>query len=140
MSENEVFVYISPVEETFSYTSDLEYLRHFGKWLIYGYKESIEEMGLKMKGLVGKRNILEAKFTKRPATQVPKGYVLGRYHALIVYCDDRKRNKTRKVLEKELGVKEMNWKYDRETWRESLEKGEKIPEGILNALKVLEKR
>lgn len=123
MSENSEFVWIDPKNGSVSpFANYQEYLEHGGKWLIYGKKEFIEGLGSKMLDLVGKSNILEAKFTKKPALKVPEGYELGRNHALIVYCDDRKNRSVKRKLEKELGVNKMFWKYDRDTIRESIEK------------------
>jgi hypothetical protein len=120
ISENGEFVWFLPKERRIEYASYPEYLEHNGKWIIYGQKEFIEGLGSKMLELVGKDDILQAKFTRKPALDVPEGYVLGRDHALIVYCDDRKRRMVKGRLKKELGVDEMFWKYDRQTIEEVL--------------------
>ena len=95
-------------------------------------------MGGKVRNLVGKNGITEAKFTTRPSLQVPQGYTLGVDYVMIVYCDDRNKSEVRKILEKQFNASEMFWKYDRETWMESLNSGEKIPDEIQEALKKLE--
>jgi len=116
MSQDSQFIWISPKEKMQAYQSYSEYHEHNGKWIIYGQKDFIEGLGSRMLGLVGKDDILKAKFTRNPALDVPEGYEPG-VHVLIVYCDDRKNQKVRERL-KELGVDEMIWKYDRETMEE----------------------
>ena len=92
----------------------------------------------KVRSLVGKDDILQAKFSKKPALEVPNGFVKGRDHVLITYCDDRKREDVRELLRRELGVNEMFWKYERQTWKEMPQRGGKIPRDILDGLKELE--
>ena len=121
MSEDREWVWIVPKEINFGYQSQSEYFVHNGKWIVYGQKGLIQDMGSKMLGLVGKDDILEAKFSKKPALDVPEGHVLGRDHALIVYCDDRKRDGVREKLKEELKVDKMFWKYDRQTLQEILD-------------------
>ena len=115
MRKDEAFVWIMPKEDRPAYESQEEYLKHCGKLIMYDQKGVIESLGSKMLGLVGKDGILQAKFTRSPALDVPEGCVPGRDHALIVYCDDRNRGPVKRELRKELGVKKMFWKYDRDT-------------------------
>jgi len=117
MSKDKDFVWILPKEKKPTYQSYPEYLEHNGKWIAYVKKEVIDSLGSKMLDLVGKDDILQAKFTRNPALKVPEGFDLGKNYALIVYCDDRNNQKVREKL-KELGVDKMFWKYDRETIEE----------------------
>jgi hypothetical protein len=122
LSEDEDFVFILQKERKKHYQSYTEFLDHNGKWIIYGPKGVIEGLGSKMIDLVGRSNILEAKFTRNPALKVPEGFELGRDYALIVYCDDRKNKSVKRKLKEEPGVDKMLWKYDRETLREASER------------------
>ena len=133
--ENDAWVHILPESEIQHYSSIVEYLFHQGKWMIYGPKEVIEHSASKIESLVGKKEIREAKFSKKPALEVPNGYGLGEDHVLIVYCDDRERDTVKSALEKELGVKELFWRYDRETWARMLKEGEEVPKDIEEELK-----
>ncbi|OGI12506.1 hypothetical protein A3K64_01210 [Candidatus Micrarchaeota archaeon RBG_16_36_9] len=119
MSQDDQFVWISPKEERPSYQSYSEYLEHNGKWIIYGGKNLIEDLGSKILTMVGKDDILSAKFTRNPALKVPEGYEHD-VHALIVYCDDRNNESVKRKLKDRLGVDKMFWKYDRETIQEVL--------------------
>ena len=119
MSQDDQFVWIFPKEKSFAYQSYPEYLEHNGKWIIYGGKSLIENLGYKMLTLVGEDGILQAKFTRNPALKVPDGYERG-VHALIVYCDDRNNDSVKRKLKDRLGVDKMIWKYDKETIQEIL--------------------
>jgi len=122
MSKDNQWVWIHSKEELKPYKSYPEYLDHNGKWIIYGPKEAIEDIGYKMLDIVGKDNILEAKFSRNPALVVPDGYLLGKDHALIAYCDDRNKESVKRKLKDSLGVGSMFWKYDRDTLREISER------------------
>lgn len=119
MTENKNFVCISPKRKVFAYKPYSEYLEHNGKWIVYGKKEAIEDLGRMMIGLVGKHGIIQANFTKNPALRVPEGFSHGKDHALIVYCDDRKRENVKNRLNR-LGIGNMLWEYERETIEEVL--------------------
>lgn len=119
MSQDDQWVWILPKDNKPAYQSYPDYFDHDGKWIIYDKKNVIEDLGHKMLGLVGNDDILQAKFSRNPALKVPDGYEPG-VHALIVYCDDRNNQKVREKLKKELGVDKMFWKYDRETFEETM--------------------
>jgi hypothetical protein len=72
-----------------------------------------------MVDLVGRSNILRAKFTKNPALKVHKGFELGKDYALIVYCYDRKSESVKRKLTEELGVDKMFWEYEKGTFEEN---------------------
>ena len=116
--ESESFIWIEAEEERFPYETDEEYLKHSGKWMIYEPKEQIEEKIPKIIEMLGDKRILNMKYTKNPALDVPENYSLGEDYALIIYCDDRQRDEVRKVIKNELGSEEMFWKYDRQTLKE----------------------
>jgi len=124
--------------EGLSFPSLQEYLEHCGKWLIYGEKRVIDSMVPRVRELVGSDNILQAKYSRGPALEVPEGFVKGRDHVMIVYSDDRKNNAVKEVLERELKVKKMFWKYDRETLMEMHEGGKELPEHIISSIKMIE--
>lgn len=127
MSQDGQWVFILPKERRREYQSYPDYLAHNGKWIIYDSKDKIEGLGNRMLKIVGKDDVLEAKFTRNPALKVPEGYELG-VHALIVYCDDRKKEGVKERLKKELKVEKMFWKYDRETLEEVMKS--KVHDGI----------
>lgn len=135
MREDEIWVRILPEKEIQAYSSKEEYLSHHGKWMFYGPKEVIEQSALKVRELVGERGVRGAKYKKRPAFEVPKGYEWGRDHVLIVYCDDRDRQKVRNLLVEELDAKELFWRYDRETLERVEKAREKLPEDIKEVLR-----
>ena len=135
-SDEKDFVYIMADKDT-SYPSLKEHFKHCGKWMIYAEKKVIDSMVPKVRSLVGKHDILEAKFSKIPALEVPEGFTRGKDYVMIVYCDDRKNKGVREILERELKVDRLFWKYDRLTLEETIEKGEKVPEEFLLALREL---
>lgn len=135
MEEDDAWFYILPINEIPKYCSIEGYLSHNGKWMVYGPKDFIEQSASKIKNLVGKKEIIEAKYSKMAALEVPKGYEFGKDYVLIAYCDDRKKEEVRNLLEKELDIKELFWRYDRETWKRMIEQGEEVPEDIKLILK-----
>jgi len=109
---NHYWVHIVPSKERPLKLSEEEYLEHYGKWLIFGPKEYVENLAIQIDPLVEGGEIDHAKYCKSEPGFDPfpkrKGYVL------CVYCDDGEKDRVRKLLEK-LGVKDMEWKYDRQT-------------------------
>jgi len=84
-----------------------EYLRHWGKWLIFEPKKLLKELAKKLDFYVEKGEIPSAKYARTPqlGSKVP---------VMCVYCDDRERETIWAILLK-LGVKTKIWKYDRQT-------------------------
>jgi len=87
--------------------SDEEYLRHWGKWLIFGSPERMWDLARKLDPFVEAEEVDSAKFTRAPREGHPDC-------VMCVYCDDRDRERVWKILEG-LGVERRIWKYDRET-------------------------
>jgi hypothetical protein len=122
------------------YQDGREYLEHHGKWLIYAPESEILDMGgiLIREKLLEDQRITSAKYTTKPAFDVPEGRQLGVDYALMVYCDDRERESVRTLLSESFGTGEMYWKYDRDTLREMRDKGEHIPEQFRDLLDQLD--
>lgn len=97
-----------PIEET---------LRYRGKWVIYGSKRYVENLAKSLKDEVGK-TIDAMKYSVKSTKVTPNAPE--RKHALLVYCDERRRDEIRNILESK-GVKEVIWKYDRESLAELLD-------------------
>lgn len=97
-----------------------EYLEHHGKWLFYGPQNRVLEIVslLIRERLLEDHRITGVKYTTRPALDVPPGYQLGKDYVGIVYCDDRHKGDVERLLRERVGVKELFWKYDRDTLEE----------------------
>lgn len=90
----------------------LEYLGHFGKWLIFSQDSVIfEELAIKIDPYVESGDIDSAKYNRKPGLPGSDSVVM------CVYCDDREREKVWEIL-RTLGVTKRIWKYDRQTYED----------------------
>jgi len=93
-----------------------DYLDHYGKWIVYDKIENIRKYADKLERHFEKNKLGNFKYSKHPATKVPRGY--GRdCHMLAVYCDDRNRDDVQKTITEVTGIsaRKMHWKYDSQT-------------------------
>lgn len=94
------------------YTSEDEFWKHHGKWVVTGDKAYIMDLAFRLDPLVERGRIEAAKFTKKDPKTDPLPHV--REYALCVYADDRTRRRAAGHLSA-LGAKGFCWKYDRES-------------------------
>lgn len=89
-----------------------EYLEHWGKWLILGAKEALDDLAQKLDPYVEAEQIPCVKYDREILKEF-EGLLLNEC-VMCVYCDDRDRDQVWNILEKE-GVKTKAWKYERDT-------------------------
>ena len=106
------WVYFDPKKER----SLEEFILHGGKWIVYGSKSYVENLYESSKGDVG-RDIVAMKYSIEPIKVTPNAPE-GK-HALLFYCDERRRDEVREVLASK-GIKDVVWKNERETMMELL--------------------
>ena len=94
-----------------------EDIKHGGKYVIYGLKEEVEELAEKLESKIG-NTINAIKFSTVPVKVTP--HAPENQHALLVYCDKRRRTEVMKILEY-IGADNYVWKSTRESWREILD-------------------
>ena len=88
-----------------------------GKWIVWGSKEFMEKIFPKINDLVDRGIIYRAKYAHRENKDADPFY--DKKPVLIVYADDKSKQKTLKVL-KELKIEPVRWTYESETeaaWR-----------------------
>jgi len=86
-----------------------EYLEHWGKWIILGERETLDELAAKLDPYVEKRAIQSIKYDRSPQ----KIFELAEC-AMLVFCDDRERDEVWEILSR-VGVTLKSWVYERET-------------------------
>jgi hypothetical protein len=95
----------------------IEYLQHFGKWLIFSKNRAyLEELARKLDPYIEEGRIHSAKYNREPAPFAKSSLVM------CVYCDDREKEEVWKILSS-LGVTRRVWKYDRQTFEDWLPGG-----------------
>jgi len=87
-----------------------EYREHWGKWVIMGTREELDDYALKLDSYVEDRTIHGIKYTKESEA------IFGFQECVMcVFCDDREKEDVWKVLSG-AGVKIKAWVYDREVF------------------------
>lgn len=86
-----------------------ECLEHWGKWVIFGQRQYLDELALQLDPYVEDRYIWDSKYLRQALTWM--GYDLP---AMCVYCDDREKEEIGQILSS-LGVTDKRWVYERET-------------------------
>lgn len=87
-------------------------VKSHGKWVIYGSKEYVENLGNSLRPEIDGKTITGLKYSKWFTSVTPNSPY--RSHALLVYCHDYNRDQVLSKL-KSMGVEEPTWKYDRKT-------------------------
>ena len=110
------WVYILPSNPYLSYRGKYDFpktkeecLEHWGKWVIFGQREYLDELALQLDPYVEDRYIWDIKYLCQAPTWM--GYDLP---AMVVFCDDREKEEIWQVLSS-LGVTDKQWVYERET-------------------------
>ena len=86
-----------------------EYLEHWGKWIISGDREKLDELAAKLDPHVENREIQSIKYDRSPQEMFGLEEC-----AMLVFCDDRERDAVWTLLSS-LGVTLKAWVYERET-------------------------
>lgn len=86
-----------------------EYLKHWGKWLVFGDREKFDELAEKLDPFVEGRKIPAVKFDRRMIPAFDLGECV-----MCVYCDSRARDEVWEILHS-LGVEDKAWVYEKET-------------------------
>ncbi|MCX7170102.1 MAG: hypothetical protein NTY41_07335 [Proteobacteria bacterium] len=86
-----------------------EYLENWGKWLVFGQREEMEELARKLDPFVEDRKVPGVKYDRKLITE----FQLNRC-VMCVYCHTERREDVWTVLSS-LGVKDKAWMFERET-------------------------
>lgn len=86
-----------------------QYLANWGKWLVFGRREEMEELAKKLDPFVEARKIPAVKYDRELITE----FQLNRC-VMCVYCHNDLREEVWAVLAS-LGVKDKAWMFERET-------------------------
>ena len=89
-----------------------EYLEHWGKWLVLGVKEVLDDLAQRLDPYVEAEKIPCIKFDREMLKEFEDMFL--DECVMCIYCDDRDRDDVWQILEKE-GVKSKAWKYERDT-------------------------
>ncbi|KUO70659.1 MAG: hypothetical protein APF81_25860 [Desulfosporosinus sp. BRH_c37] len=89
-----------------------EYLQHWGKWLVLGRREELEELANRLDPYVEREQIPCIKFDR--AVQKEFEEMLLRECVMCIYCDERQREDVWKILAQE-GVTSKAWQYEKNT-------------------------
>jgi len=91
-----------------------EEIKHHGKWVIYDSEQKIKNLANRLRKEIG-NDLRTLKYSMKP-TKVTPNAPEGKY-ALLAYCHEAKKDKVLTMLKK-MGVSEVTWKYDRESFVE----------------------
>ncbi|MDY7034527.1 MAG: hypothetical protein SVY10_21830 [Thermodesulfobacteriota bacterium] len=101
-----------------------EYFEHWGKWVIFGEKEYLDELACQLDPYVEDRHICNIKYLREAL--VWTGFD---QPAMCVYCDDREKEDIWQILSG-VGLTDKLWIYERETIAAWLPGGELIEKMI----------
>jgi len=100
------------------------YLKHWGKWAIFGEKEYLDELARQLDPYVEDRYICNIKYLRKAV--VWSGYDRP---AMCVYCDDREKEDIWEILST-IGITDKLWVYEKETIASWLPGGELLEKMI----------
>jgi hypothetical protein len=86
-----------------------EYLEYWGKWIVFGTREELEELANKLDPFIESKEIPAAKFDR---AIIPEFHL--RTCVMCIYCDVRQREAVWEILFK-LGIEDKAWVFERET-------------------------
>lgn len=86
-----------------------EYLKYWGKWLIFGTRKELDILAKKLSPLVEDRKIPAVKYDREKIDAFALGECV-----MCVYCDARNRDAVFRELAA-LGVEDKAWAYEKET-------------------------
>jgi hypothetical protein len=128
------FIFVVPldhVEYRYNYITlrgepltNKQYLEHWGKWLVFGLREEVEELARKLDPYVEEKKIPAVKYDRKLITE----FQLNRC-VMCVYCHDETKEEVWKILTA-LGVKDKAWMYERETLEKWLPGGVNLEKWI----------
>lgn len=128
------FIFVVPldhVEYRYNYINlrgepltNKQYLEHWGKWLVFGLREEVEELARKLDPFVEEKKIPAVKYDRKLITE----FQLNRC-VMCVYCHDETKDEVWKILAA-LGVKDKAWMYERETLEKWLPGGVNLEKWI----------
>lgn len=101
-----------------------EYLEKWGKWLVFGQREEMEELARKLDPFVEDRKVPAVKYDRKLITE----FQLNRC-VMCVYCHHDLREEVWTVLSS-LGVKDKAWMFERETLEKWLPGGVNLEKWI----------
>ncbi|BBO86871.1 hypothetical protein [Desulfosarcina ovata] len=91
-----------------------EYLKYWGKWIIFGNPEELAALAKRLDFYVEKKRIPAVKYDRKEIPEFEFGQCV-----MCVYCDVRQRTSVWTILSN-LGIKDKAWVYEKETvdrWR-----------------------
>ena len=101
-----------------------EYLEHWGKWIIIGARDKLEEIAKKLDPFIESKAIPAAKFDRA---------IIPEFHlqacVMCVYCDVRQRDEIWEILS-QLGIEDRLWVFERETMERWLPGGHLLEKWI----------
>jgi len=113
------FIFVVPLEHVeyrYNYINlrgnpltNKQYLDHWGKWLVFGLREELEELARKLDPYVEQRKVPAVKYDR----QLIAEFRLNRC-VMCVYCHDELKDEVWEILAS-LGVKDKAWMFERET-------------------------
>ena len=101
-----------------------EYLEHWGKWLIFGQREEVEDLAKRLDPFVEERKVPAVKFDRKLISE----FQLNRC-VMCVYCHDALKEEVWTILAA-LGVKDKAWMFERETLEKWLPGGVNLEKWI----------
>ncbi|MCK9988622.1 MAG: hypothetical protein AzoDbin1_05094 [Azoarcus sp.] len=128
------FIFVVPldhVEYRYNYINlrgepltNKQYLEHWGKWLVFGLREEVEELARKLDPYVEEKKVPAVKYDRKLITE----FQLNRC-VMCVYCHDETKDEVWEILAA-LGVKDKAWMYERETLEKWLPGGVNLEKWI----------
>jgi hypothetical protein len=86
-----------------------EYLEYWGKWIILGTRQELDNLAKEIDPYIEKRKIPAAKYDREEIRELQIGECV-----MCVYCDIRDRDRVWNILSS-LGIKKKAWVSERET-------------------------
>jgi hypothetical protein len=111
------FIFVVPLDH-------IQYLDHWGKWLVFGQPEEVGELARKLDPFVEEKKVPAAKYDRKLITE----FQLNRC-VMCVYCHDEAREEVWEILSS-LGVKDKAWMFERETLEKWLPGGVNLEKWI----------
>ena len=111
-SKNYVYGGLNYIKYKKRLLTNKEYLQHWGKWLVLGTREKLEELAKRLDPYVEREQIPCIKFDR--AVQKEFEQMLLKECVMCVYCDEREKEDIWKILEQE-GVTSKAWQYEKNT-------------------------
>lgn len=114
------FIFVVPKEHVYSdynyiqyngkELTNKEYLEHWGKWIILGDRQQLDDYAKRIDPFVEKKQIPAAKYDRKMIDAFQLGDCV-----MCVYCDCRQRDAVWKILEEQLQLSDKAWVFEKET-------------------------